>query len=68
MNKKLLHDEGSGDSYFLFYDAFSSYRVSYSSMKSLRMMGLGPVHLVRALFHYPLASPLVVSVAPVLKW
>ena len=40
----------------------------FSSMTSLRMMGLGPVHLVRALFHYPLASPLVVSVAPVLKW
>ena len=45
------------------YDDFSSYRVSFSLMTSLTMMGLGPDHLVRALFHFHLKNPLVVSVA-----
>ena len=49
-------------------DAFSSYRVSFSLMMSMAMMGLGPGHLVRALFHFPLEIPLVVSVAQDLKW
>ena len=43
-------------------DAFSSYCVSFSSMTCLTMMGLGPGHLVRALFHLDLAIKLVVSV------
>ena len=50
------------------YDDFSCYRVSFSSMTSLIMMGLGVSHLVRALFHFPLEIPLVVSVAQDLKW
>ena len=45
------------------YDDFSSYRVSFSLMTSLTMMGLGTGHLVRALFNYPLKNLLVVSVA-----
>ena len=53
-----------------FNDAFSFYRVSsysmtiltmISSMTSLKMMVLGPVYLVRALFHF-LKNPVVVSV------
>ena len=50
------------------YDAFFSYRVSFYLMTSLIMMGLEPVHLVRALFHFPLKIPLVLSVAQDLKW
>ena len=45
------------------YNDFSSYRVSFSLMMSLTMMGLGPGHLVRALFHFHLKNPLVVSVS-----
>ena len=45
------------------FDVFSSYRVSFSLMTSLTMMVLGPGHLVRALFHFPLKILLVVSVA-----
>ena len=44
------------------YDAFSSYRVSFSLTTSLTMMVLGPGHLVRALYHFPLIITLVVSV------
>ena len=44
------------------YDAFSSYHVSFSSMTSLTTMVLGPGHLVRAIFHFPLKIPLVMSV------
>ena len=43
-------------------DVFSSYCVSFSLMTSLKMMVMGPGHLVRALFHFPLKIPLVVSV------
>ena len=46
-----------------FYDAFSSYRVSFSLISSLAIMVLGPGHMVSALFHYPLKIPLVVGVA-----
>ena len=45
------------------YDAFPSYRVYFSLMISLTMMGLGPGHLVRALLHFPLENLLFVSVA-----
>ena len=45
------------------YDAFSSYRVSFSSITSLTMMVLGSVNLVRALFHFALVIPRAVSVA-----
>ena len=47
--------------YFIF-DAFSFYRVSFSLMVSLKMMVLGPGHLVHALFHFALEIPLVVSI------
>ena len=50
------------------YNAFSAYRVYFSLMTSLTIMVLGPVHLLRALFHFPLAILLVVSVAQDLKW
>ena len=33
------------------FDAFSSYGVYFSLMTSLKTMGLGPGHLVRARFH-----------------
>ena len=33
-------------------EVFSSYRVYFSSMMSLTMMGLGPGHLVRVLLHF----------------
>ena len=46
-----------------FYEAISSYRVSFSSMIILTTMVLGLVHLVRALFRLPLKIMLVVSVA-----
>ena len=49
-------------------DAFYFYRVYFSSMTSLTMMGLGPGHLVRALLHFPLEITLVVSVDQDLKW
>ena len=57
--------------FFCVYDAFSSYRVAFSSMTSLTMMVLGLGHLVRALFHFlkfllvvaVAQNPLVVSVA-----
>ena len=45
------------------YNAFSSYRVYFSLITSLTMMGLGPGNMVRTLFHFPLKNPLVVSVA-----
>ena len=48
---------------FYVYEAFSSYRVSFCSMTSLTMMVLGPGHMVRALFHFPLKILLVLSVA-----
>ena len=44
------------------YVVFSSYRVSFSLMTSLTIKVLGPGHLVRALFNFPLKIPLVVSV------
>ena len=44
------------------YDAFTSYRFSFSLMISLTMMVLGRGHLVGALFIFPLKIPLVVSV------
>ena len=37
--------------------------VSFYLMTSLKIMGMGPVHLIRALFHFPLENPLVVSMA-----
>ena len=43
-------------------NAFSSYCVSFSLITSLTMMVMGLVHLVRALFHFPLKIPLIVSV------
>ena len=43
------------------YDAFSSYHVSFSSRTSLMMMVLGRVHLVRAIFYFPLKITLGVS-------
>ena len=43
-------------------NAFSSYRVSFSSVMSLKMMGLGPGHLVRPPFLFSLEIMLVVSV------
>ena len=43
-------------------DVFSSYRVYFSLMTILTMMVLGPGHLLRALFHFPLKIPLVLSV------
>ena len=49
-------------------DPFSSYHVSFSSKMSLTMMDLGPGHMVRALFNFPLGIPLFVSVAQALKW
>ena len=45
------------------YDAFYFYRFSFSSMTSLTMMVLGPDHLVRVLFHFPLKVHLVMGVA-----
>ena len=44
------------------YDTFSSYRVYFSLMKSLAMIGLGLGHLVESLFHFALAITLVMSV------
>ena len=41
---------------------FSSYKVSVSLIESLTMMVLGPGHLVRALFNFPIKFLLVVSV------
>ena len=51
------------------YEFFSSYRVYFSLMTSLKIIGLeaGPGHLVRALFHFTLKILLVVSVAQDLK-
>ena len=46
-----------------FGDAFYFYRVSFSLMMSLTMMGLGPGHLVRALFHFAMEILLAVLVA-----
>ena len=46
------------------YETFSSYRVFFSLMTSLTMMGLDPGHLVRALFHF-LKILLIVSVAQI---
>ena len=43
-------------------DDFYFCRVSFSLVMSLIMMGLGPGHLVRALLHFALTIPLVVSV------
>ena len=34
------------------YDTFSSYRVCFYLIMSLKMMGLGPGHLVLSLFHF----------------
>ena len=48
---------------FCVYDDFSSYRVSFSLMKSLTMMGMGAGNLVCALFQCALEITLVVSVA-----
>ena len=48
-----------------FHNTFSSYRISFSFMTSLKIMVLGPGHLVRAIFH-SLTYPLVVSVAKIL--
>ena len=45
------------------YDIFSYYHASFYSMTILKMMGLGPGHLVCALFYFPLKILLVVSVA-----
>ena len=44
-------------------DVFSYYRVYFASVKNLKMMGLGPVFLVRLFFRFALAIILVVSVA-----
>ena len=44
------------------YVVFSSYHVSFSLMTSLTIKVLGPGHLVRALFNFPLRILLVVSV------
>ena len=49
-------------------NAFSSYRVYFSLKMSLTMMGLDPIHIVRALFNSTLEIPLVMSVAEYLKW
>ena len=46
------------------YNAFSSYCFYFSLMTILAMMGLGPGHLVRALFHF-VKKLLVVSVAQI---
>ena len=46
------------------FDAFSSYRVSFSLMTSLRMMCLGPGHQVRALIHF-LKNALVMLVVQI---
>ena len=43
-------------------DTFSSYCVYFSLIMILTVMVLVPGHLVRALFHFPLKIPLVVSV------
>ena len=45
------------------YDDFDFYRVSFSLVASLTMMVLGPGHLVRALFRFPLNILLVMTVA-----
>ena len=45
------------------YDTFYFYQVSLYSMMNLTMMGLGPGHLVLALFNFALVIPLVVSLA-----
>ena len=50
------------------YDPFSSYHVYFSLMTSLTMTGMVPGHLVRALFHFPMEIPLVVSVAEDLEF
>ena len=50
------------------YDAVSSFRINFSLMTSLTMIGMGTGHLVRAPFHFPLEVWLVVSVAQDLKW
>ena len=56
-----LLEGGSDESYLLFLQQFSSYRVSFSLMTSLTMislmtslmmMVLGPGYLVRAIFHF----------------
>ena len=44
------------------YDAFSCYRVSFSSIMSLTTMGLCPGPLVRLIFRFALEIILVVSV------
>ena len=45
------------------YDNFSSYRIYFSLMMSITMIGLGLGHMVHALFHLPLENLSVVSVA-----
>ena len=45
------------------YDDFSSYRVYFSVMTSLKMMVLVPGHLVRALFRFSMKILLIVSVS-----
>ena len=50
-----------------FYNAFSSYRVYFSSMTSLTMIVIGTGQLVRAIFLFPLNIPLVVWVAQI-RW
>ena len=50
------------------YEAFYSYRISFSLITSLKMMGLGPGHLVQYLFRFSLEITLVVSLAQYLKW
>ena len=56
-------NDGSDEPSFLSFRRFFSCRVSVSLVTSLTMMGLGPGHLVRALFHFALSIRLVMSVA-----
>ena len=44
-------------------DTFPSYHVYFSLMTSMKMMGMGPDHMVRDLLHFALSILLVLSVA-----
>ena len=57
-----LFDDGSDESSFLSFRHFFFLSRLFSLMKILQMMVMGPGHLVRALFHFPLKNLLVVTV------
>ena len=64
---KLSLDVGSDKSSFLCLRRFFFVLRYFFLMTGLKMMSLGPSHMVRALLHSPIDNLLVVSVAQFLK-